>query len=109
MRRRQQKRGASGSADLTLTVFLLKAAAMALRAHPRFNASLDPAAGELVLKRYYHLGVAVDTEQGLIVPVMRDVDGKGIRELARRARRSSPRGRARARRRSRTCAAGRSP
>jgi pyruvate dehydrogenase E2 component (dihydrolipoamide acetyltransferase) len=81
MRRRQQKRG-EGSADLTLTVFLVKAAAMALRAHPRFNASLDHATGELVLKRYYNLGVAVDTDQGLLVPVVRGVDGKSIRQLA---------------------------
>lgn len=69
--------------DLTLTVFLLKAAAVALHAHPRFNASLDHGRGELVLKRYYHLGVAVDTERGLIVPVVRDVDKKRIPDLAR--------------------------
>jgi pyruvate dehydrogenase E2 component (dihydrolipoamide acetyltransferase) len=81
MRRRQQKRG-DGSADLTLTVFLVKAAAMALRAHPRFNASLDHATGELVLKRYYNVGVAVDTDQGLMVPVVRGVDGKSLRQLA---------------------------
>jgi pyruvate dehydrogenase E2 component (dihydrolipoamide acetyltransferase) len=68
---------------LTLTSFLLKAAALALREHPRFNASLDPAAGELILKRYVHLGVAVATERGLIVPVIRDVDRKPVPELAR--------------------------
>jgi pyruvate dehydrogenase E2 component (dihydrolipoamide acetyltransferase) len=68
---------------LTLTGFLLKAAALALRAHPHFNASLDPAAGEMILKRYYHLGVAVATERGLIVPVIRDVDRKPLLELAR--------------------------
>jgi pyruvate dehydrogenase E2 component (dihydrolipoamide acetyltransferase) len=68
---------------LTLTTFLLKAAALALRTHPRFNASLDPAAGVMILKRYYHLGVAVATERGLIVPVMRDVDRKPLLELAR--------------------------
>ena len=82
MRRRHQKRGGEGVGDLTLTVFLLKAVALALRVHPRFNASLDSSAGELVLKRYYNIGVAVDTEQGLVVPVVRGVDGKGIRELA---------------------------
>jgi pyruvate dehydrogenase E2 component (dihydrolipoamide acetyltransferase) len=82
MRRRQQKRGSEGSADLTLTVFLIKAVVTALRAHPRFNASLDQATGELVLKRYYNIGVAVDTDQGLVVPVVRGVDGKGIRDLA---------------------------
>ena len=68
---------------LTLTSFLLKAAALALRAHPTFNASLDAPAGELVLKRYINLGVAVATERGLIVPVIRDVDRKPIIELAR--------------------------
>jgi pyruvate dehydrogenase E2 component (dihydrolipoamide acetyltransferase) len=68
---------------LTLTSFLLKAAALALRAHPQFNASLDAPAGELVLKRYVHLGVAVATERGLIVPVIRDVDRKPVVEIAR--------------------------
>ena len=68
---------------LTLTSFLLKATALALMEHPTFNASLDPAAGELIVKRYVHLGVAVATERGLIVPVMRDVDKKSILELAR--------------------------
>jgi pyruvate dehydrogenase E2 component (dihydrolipoamide acetyltransferase) len=68
---------------LTLTSFLLKAAALALKAHPQFNASLDPAAGEMILKRYYHLGVAVATDRGLIVPVIRDVDRKALLELAR--------------------------
>jgi pyruvate dehydrogenase E2 component (dihydrolipoyllysine-residue acetyltransferase) len=69
--------------SLTLTSFLLRAVALALVEHPRFNASLDPAAGELVLKHYYHLGVAVATERGLIVPVLRDVDGKSVLEIAR--------------------------
>jgi pyruvate dehydrogenase E2 component (dihydrolipoamide acetyltransferase) len=68
---------------LTLTAFLLKATALALRAHPQFNASLDPAAGELILKSYYHLGVAVATPRGLIVPALRDVDRKPVLELAR--------------------------
>ncbi|HET9490568.1 MAG TPA: dihydrolipoamide acetyltransferase family protein [Methylomirabilota bacterium] len=68
---------------LTLTSFLLKAAALALAEHPRFNASLDPAAGELILKRYCHVGVAVAADRGLIVPVIRDVDRKPVLELAR--------------------------
>src|SRR5437867_8801078 len=68
---------------LTLTSFLLKAAALALQEHPQFNASLDPAAGELILKRYHHLGVAVATERGLIVPVIRDVDQKPLVEVQR--------------------------
>lgn len=68
---------------LTLTSFLLKAAALALQEHPQFNASLDPAAGELILKRYYHLGIAVATDRGLIVPVIRDVDKKPLLDIAR--------------------------
>lgn len=79
LRQRQEAR----IPGLTLTACLLKAAARALQAHPRFNASLDHERGELVLKRYYHLGVAVETERGLVVPVIRDVDKKRIPELAR--------------------------
>jgi len=67
---------------LTLTSFLLKAAALALLRHPTFNASLDPGAGEMVLKRYYNLGVAVATERGLIVPVLREIDRKPVLEIA---------------------------
>jgi pyruvate/2-oxoglutarate dehydrogenase complex dihydrolipoamide acyltransferase (E2) component len=68
---------------LTLTSFLLKAAALALHEFPQFNASLDAAAGELILKRYCHLGIAVATERGLIVPVIRDVDKKPVMDIAR--------------------------
>src|SRR5262249_40316710 len=66
---------------LTLTSFLMKAVALALREHPTFNASLDAAAGELIVKRYCHLGVAVATKRGLIVPVIRDVDHKPLVDL----------------------------
>src|SRR5881628_3669026 len=68
---------------LTLTAFLLKAAALALAEHPTFNATLDAAAGQLIVKRYVHLGVAVATERGLIVPVLRDVDKKSVLDVAR--------------------------
>jgi pyruvate dehydrogenase E2 component (dihydrolipoamide acetyltransferase) len=68
---------------LTLTAFLLKALAQVLQQHPVFNASLDSAGENLVLKSYYHIGIAVDTEAGLIVPVIRDVDKKTLVELAR--------------------------
>jgi pyruvate dehydrogenase E2 component (dihydrolipoamide acetyltransferase) len=68
---------------LTLTAFILRAAALALGEHPTFNASLDAAAGQLVVKRYVHLGVAVATERGLIVPVLRDVDRKSVLDVAR--------------------------
>jgi pyruvate dehydrogenase E2 component (dihydrolipoamide acetyltransferase) len=68
---------------LTVTAFALKAAAVTLAQFPQFNASLDSAAGQLVLKHYYHIGVAVDTERGLLVPVLRDVDRKSIQHLAK--------------------------
>jgi pyruvate dehydrogenase E2 component (dihydrolipoamide acetyltransferase) len=77
--RRQQE--ASGP-KLTPTAFALKAAASALKQFPQFNASLDFAGGKLILKRYYHIGVAVDTGHGLLVPVLRDVEKKSVRELA---------------------------
>lgn len=67
---------------LTLLSFLMKAAVAALQRHERFNASLDASGEQLVLKRYFHLGVAVDTPDGLVVPVVRDVDRKGIWELS---------------------------
>lgn len=69
-------------ARITLLGFLLKAAAAALAAFPRCNASLSADGENLVLKGYYHVGVAVDTPEGLVVPVIRDVDKKGIRALA---------------------------
>ncbi len=68
--------------SLTPLAFIMKAAVAALRRFPTVNASLDPDGEHLVLKGYYHFGIAVDTEDGLMVPVIRDVDGKGIYELA---------------------------
>jgi pyruvate dehydrogenase E2 component (dihydrolipoamide acetyltransferase) len=68
---------------LTVTAFVLKACAIVLKQFPRFNASLDTGAGQLVLKHYYHLGVAVDTEHGLVVPVLRDVDRKSVHDIGR--------------------------
>lgn len=68
---------------LTLTIFALKAAVAALKAHPRFNASLDMDQEEIILKHYYHIGAAVDTDRGLLVPVIRDVDRKSVTELAK--------------------------
>ena len=68
---------------LTPVAFLMKAAVGALQRFPRVNSSLDPDGEHVILKKYYHLGVAVDTEQGLMVPVIRDVDQKGIMELAK--------------------------
>jgi pyruvate dehydrogenase E2 component (dihydrolipoamide acetyltransferase) len=70
-------------AHLTVTAFILKAIAAALQKHPRANASIDEAKGEIVYKDYFHIGVAVDTEGGLIVPVLRNVDQKNLFELSR--------------------------
>ncbi len=81
--RRNLEGGRARGVTLTLTSFILKAAAQALGEHPHFNASLDPAAGELIVKRYVHLGVAVASERGLIVPVIRDVDTKPLLEVQR--------------------------
>jgi pyruvate dehydrogenase E2 component (dihydrolipoamide acetyltransferase) len=67
---------------LTHTVFALKAAVTALKMYPQINATFDTPAGEIIMKHYYHVGVAVNTNDGLIVPVIRDVDRKSIRELA---------------------------
>ena len=68
---------------VTLLAFLMKAAVSALKAFPTVNASLTPEKDALILKRYYHLGVAVDTPGGLVVPVIRDVDRKGLVELSK--------------------------
>jgi pyruvate dehydrogenase E2 component (dihydrolipoamide acetyltransferase) len=62
--------------------FVMKACVLALRRHPRFRSSLHPSGDSLIVKNYYHLGVAADTEAGLVVPVVRDVDRKGLYELA---------------------------
>ena len=67
---------------LTMTVFAIKAVATALKHYPRFNASLDLENQEIIVKQYYHIGIAVDTEHGLVVPVVRDVEAKSIKELA---------------------------
>ena len=68
---------------LTLTPFVLKAVAETLKKHAIFNSSLDEVANEIVLKEYVHLGIAVDTDQGLMVPVIRDVDKKSLFDLAK--------------------------
>jgi len=67
----------------TILCFLLKAVVVALKQHPEFNASLSTDGESLVLKQYFHVGVAVDTPSGLVVPVIRDVDKKGLMELAK--------------------------
>jgi pyruvate dehydrogenase E2 component (dihydrolipoamide acetyltransferase) len=68
---------------ITMLVFLMKAAVSALKEFPRFNASLDASGENLIFKKYFHIGIAVDTPDGLVVPVVRDVDRKTLVELAR--------------------------
>ena len=68
---------------ITPLAFMLKAVVVALQQFPEFNASLDASGENLVLKQYFHIGVAVDTPNGLMVPVLRDVDKKGIVQLAK--------------------------
>jgi pyruvate dehydrogenase E2 component (dihydrolipoamide acetyltransferase) len=68
---------------LTMLAFLVKASVNALRQFPEFNASLDKTGENLIVKKYYHIGVAVDTSDGLVVPVIRDADRKGVFDLAR--------------------------
>jgi pyruvate dehydrogenase E2 component (dihydrolipoamide acetyltransferase) len=70
-------------ARLTLTSFVLKVVVAVLQNYPIFNVSLDEVAQEIVFKQYYHIGIAVDTEAGLIVPVIRDADKKNVLELSR--------------------------
>jgi pyruvate dehydrogenase E2 component (dihydrolipoamide acetyltransferase) len=70
-------------AKLTLTPLVLKALVETLKKHVIFNSSLDEVSNELILKEYFHIGIAVDTEQGLIVPVLRDVDKKSVLDLAK--------------------------
>jgi len=67
---------------LTPLVFIMKAVVAALKQYPDFNSSLAPEGDALIIKRYYHIGVAVDTPGGLVVPVVRDVDQKGVMQLA---------------------------
>ncbi|MFT5727447.1 MAG: pyruvate dehydrogenase E2 component (dihydrolipoamide acetyltransferase) [Desulforhopalus sp.] len=67
---------------LTMTVFTLKAVATALKRFPNFNASLDVEQQEIIIKKYFNIGIAMDTPHGLMVPVIRDVDRKSIKELS---------------------------
>ncbi len=81
-RKVKQAEAQARGTKLTLLAFLLKAVAQNLHDHPRFCASLDASGEKLILKRYCHIGVAVDTPQGLVVPVIRDVDQKDLFALA---------------------------
>jgi len=86
-----EKRGVK----LTLLAFLMKAAVNALRTYPTFNASLSPNGDELIMKQYFHIGFAVDTPDGLVVPVIRDVNQKDVLDIARELGEMSARARER--------------
>lgn len=81
-RRRNKSEVEAAGGRLTLTVFTVKAIAAALQKFPQFNVSVDPVKGEIIRKNYFHIGVAADTGEGLVVPVVRDVNHKNILELA---------------------------
>lgn len=82
-RKTQADEAKKNGIKFTMVGFLMKAAVVALKQFPEFNASLSHDGESLVLKNYYHIGVAVDTPNGLVVPVIRDVDKKGLLEIAR--------------------------
>jgi pyruvate dehydrogenase E2 component (dihydrolipoamide acetyltransferase) len=81
-RKSQKGEAERNGVKLTFMPFLMKAVCNALATFPQFNSSLAPEGDRLILKKYMHIGVAVDTPNGLVVPVIRDVDRKGIFELA---------------------------
>ena len=82
LRKKYAKQTEAAGGNLTVTAIAVKVVAAALRVFPQFNASIDLAADEIVLKKYVNVGVAVDTDRGLLVPVIRDADRKNIIELA---------------------------
>lgn len=82
-RRSLQKVNSNKNAKITLLPFLMKASVKALEQFPNFNSSLSPDGGSIILKKYYHVRIAVDTPDGLTVPVIRDVDQKNIFELSK--------------------------
>lgn len=80
--RKRHTQNQKSGAKITMTVLAIKAVVAALKQYPNFNSSLDSNTDEIVLKQYYHIGVAVDTEYGLVVPVIRDANHKSILEIA---------------------------
>ena len=82
LRRQYAPKAVAAGGRLTITAIALKVVAAALKRFPQFNASVDMATHEVIYKQYYHVGVAVDTDRGLLVPVIRDVDRKNVIALA---------------------------
>ncbi len=95
LRNESKRKAEAAGAKLTMTAFLVKIAASALKVHPKFNASLDLPKGEMVMKRFFNIGVAVDTERGLVVPVLRDVDRRNVIQAAVELQRLADRAKAR--------------
>jgi pyruvate dehydrogenase E2 component (dihydrolipoyllysine-residue acetyltransferase) len=82
LRKKYAKQTEAAGGNLTVTAIAVKVVAAALRVFPQFNASIDMAADEIILKKYVNIGVAVDTDRGLLVPVIRNADRKNIGQLA---------------------------
>ena len=82
VRKRHAKQSAEGAPPLTVTVLAIKIVAAALKQFPQFNVSIDMAAQEIIVKKYIHIGVAVDTDRGLLVPVIRDADTKSLSQIS---------------------------
>ncbi len=85
LREKEKKTAEEKGVKLTYLAFIIKAVTVALKQHPYLNASLDVQKNEIVLKRYYNIGIAVDTPEGLMVPVIKNADQKSIMELAKEA------------------------
>ena len=82
LRKQLNRENEKAGIKLTMLAFLMKASVAALQKFPQFNASLDPSGETLVMKKYFHIGFAADTPNGLVVPVVRDCDKKGVIEIA---------------------------
>jgi pyruvate dehydrogenase E2 component (dihydrolipoamide acetyltransferase) len=82
LRKKYAKQAEAAGGSLTVTAIAVKVVAAALRVFPQFNASVDMTAGEIVLKKFVNIGIAVDTDRGLLVPVIRDADQKNIIQLS---------------------------
>lgn len=95
LKARAKERAAQRKIHLTILPFVIKAVAAALEEHPYLNASLDDGSGEILLKKYYNIGIAVDTKDGLIVPVVKNVKGKNVFQLATELTELSDKARAR--------------
>jgi pyruvate dehydrogenase E2 component (dihydrolipoamide acetyltransferase) len=82
-RKKHGKKIEAGGGKLTITSILLKICAEALKKFPQFNSSLDPGNNEIIYKKYFNIGIAVDTERGLLVPVIKDVNKKNLTEISK--------------------------